>query len=173
MPDKYSTITADPPWPYNDFHNYGPGHGDWQSKPLPYSAMTLDEIAKLPVPDYADSSCRLFLWATNRYLPDALNLLSTWDFTYKQTLVWHKIDSNLGGSVAPTCAEFLLVGVKGTPKVLGHWPTAVIATVHPRKHSTKPSVFGDLVETVSGPPYLELFAREPRLGWDSWGWGYE
>jgi hypothetical protein len=20
---------------------------------------------------------------------------------------------------------------------------------------------------------VELFARQPRLGWDSWGWGYE
>jgi hypothetical protein len=22
-------------------------------------------------------------------------------------------------------------------------------------------------------PYVELFARAPRLGWDSWGYGYE
>lgn len=40
-------------------------------------------------------------------------------------------------------------------------------------HSAKPAFFGDLVETMSPGPYLELFAREPRLGWDSWGKGYE
>lgn len=40
-------------------------------------------------------------------------------------------------------------------------------------HSAKPGIFGDLVEKVSPGPYLELFARQPRLGWDSWGLGYE
>lgn len=40
-------------------------------------------------------------------------------------------------------------------------------------HSQKPPAFLDLVEHVSPGPYVELFARQPRLGWDSWGWGYE
>jgi N6-adenosine-specific RNA methylase IME4 len=40
-------------------------------------------------------------------------------------------------------------------------------------HSAKPSAFLDLVETVSPGPYVELFARQPRLGWDAWGHGYE
>ncbi len=40
-------------------------------------------------------------------------------------------------------------------------------------HSAKPKPFGDLVEQVSPGPYVELFARAPRLGWDSWGHGYE
>lgn len=40
-------------------------------------------------------------------------------------------------------------------------------------HSAKPAVFGDLIEQMSPGPYLELFARSPRLGWDSWGHGYE
>jgi N6-adenosine-specific RNA methylase IME4 len=40
-------------------------------------------------------------------------------------------------------------------------------------HSVKPAAFLDVVEQVSPEPYVELFARQPRLGWDSWGWGYE
>jgi N6-adenosine-specific RNA methylase IME4 len=40
-------------------------------------------------------------------------------------------------------------------------------------HSEKPPAFLDVVEQVSPGPYVELFARQPRLGWDSWGWGYE
>jgi N6-adenosine-specific RNA methylase IME4 len=40
-------------------------------------------------------------------------------------------------------------------------------------HSVKPDAFGDLVEQVSPGPYVELFCRRPRLGWDSWGKGYE
>ena len=40
-------------------------------------------------------------------------------------------------------------------------------------HSVKPPAFLDMVERVSPGPYVELFARAPRLGWDSWGKGYE
>jgi N6-adenosine-specific RNA methylase IME4 len=40
-------------------------------------------------------------------------------------------------------------------------------------HSEKPALFGDLIERMSPGPYLELFARRQRLGWDSWGKGYE
>jgi len=41
------------------------------------------------------------------------------------------------------------------------------------QHSEKPAVFTDLIERMSPGPYVELFARQPRLGWDSWGHGYE
>jgi len=40
-------------------------------------------------------------------------------------------------------------------------------------HSEKPALFADLIEKMSPGPYVELFARQPRLGWDSWGYGYE
>lgn len=40
-------------------------------------------------------------------------------------------------------------------------------------HSEKPGAFLDMVDHVSPGPYVELFARQPRLGWDHWGWGYE
>jgi N6-adenosine-specific RNA methylase IME4 len=36
-------------------------------------------------------------------------------------------------------------------------------------HSQKPEAFYDMVESVSPGPYLELFARRNRLGWDTWG----
>lgn len=50
----------------------------------------------------------------------------------------------------------------------GSWFTA------PRgAHSEKPALFADLIERMSPGPYVELFARRPRLGWDSWGYGYE
>jgi N6-adenosine-specific RNA methylase IME4 len=41
------------------------------------------------------------------------------------------------------------------------WPRGV--------HSAKPEAFLDIVESVSPGPYLEMFARRNRLGWDTWG----
>lgn len=37
------------------------------------------------------------------------------------------------------------------------------------EHSAKPEGFLDLVEQVSPGPYLEMFARRARFGWDYWG----
>jgi N6-adenosine-specific RNA methylase IME4 len=168
----YATIVADPPWHYDGFA-LGPGHGMLVTRPLPYSSMTLDEIAALPVGDLADADARLFLWTTNRYLPSTFGILDAWGFAYKQTLVWHKRDANLPGSVAPNSAEFVLVAVKGSPERRKPLSSAVLSTTRKGGHSAKPDAFGDLVEQVSPGPYIELFCRRPRFGWDSWGHGYE
>jgi N6-adenosine-specific RNA methylase IME4 len=37
------------------------------------------------------------------------------------------------------------------------------------EHSEKPEAFLDIVEQVSPGPYLEMFARRARFGWDYWG----
>lgn len=186
MPDGgYRTIVADPPWDYPEgFVSQLDGHeidgqrrtmadrGPIVRKPLPYKSMTLAEITALPVGDLAAKDCRLFLWTTMRYLPAALDLLPKWDFTYKQTVVWDKTPNfpRFGGSIAPNAAEFLIVAVKGKPERLAMWSTSVVRARKPRtEHSRKPDVFLDLVETVSPGPYVELFARRDRLGWDTWG----
>jgi len=38
-----------------------------------------------------------------------------------------------------------------------------------REHSRKPDELYDLIEACSPGPYLELFARYKRSGWDQWG----
>jgi N6-adenosine-specific RNA methylase IME4 len=38
-----------------------------------------------------------------------------------------------------------------------------------RAHSQKPEAFYDLVEQVSPAPWLEMFSRRARIGWDTWG----
>jgi hypothetical protein len=71
-------------------------------KAIPYPPMTLDAIKALPVSDLADDPSRLFLWTTNRFLPESFNVLASWGFRYAQTLVWAKrAPSPFGGSVAP------------------------------------------------------------------------
>lgn len=175
----YSTIVADPPWPYPEgFSSQPRSPGRWSgpidhAKPLPYSDMALEDIAALPVAALAAPHARLFLWTTNRYLQAAFTVAEAWGFRYKQALVWHKKDGNMGGSVAPCSAEFLLVCVLGSPPVLSKATSAVILASQSKRHSQKPAAFLDLVEQVSPGPYVELFARAPRLGWDSWGHGYE
>lgn len=173
---KYRTIVADPPWAYDEgFFSINRTKGKWSEqikKPLPYGSLSLDELAVLPVADMsASDGCNLFCWTTNRYLPEAFGLIATWGFRYAQTLVWHKINGPpFGGSVAPNSAEYLLLARRGAARFTGRLESSVVSIPHNAKaHSRKPDVFLDLIEQVSPGPYLELFARRQRLGWDTWG----
>lgn len=163
---RYRTIVADPPWHYDGFAN---NVGSRQTVALPYPSMSLDELAELPVAELAHQDCRLWLWTTNRYLRPAFDLIDTWGFSYSRTLVWAKPDpppvSN--GHIAWFGVEFLLVAQRGRPAIGGVMPSYF---VHPNmRHSQKPEAFLDYIEQVSPGPYVELFARRNRFGWDTWG----
>lgn len=168
---RYSTIVADPPWEYGSF----PTHlgGKHTKTPMPYPTMTVDQIAALPVTDLADPAAWLFLWATSRYLPDAFGLVEGWGFRYTQMLVWRKTGTPtpFAASVAPQHAEFLLACKRGGVARQATWPTNVIVAPMDRRsrHSQKPEVFMDLIEHCTAGPYLEMFSRRARLGWDTWG----
>ncbi len=165
----YRTIVADPPWEYDEGFAYKE-NGEFRHQSLPYPSMTMEEVLALPVRAMADTAgCALFLWTTNRYLGDSFDVLGAWGFRYRQTVVWSKTNAQpVGGSVAPN-AEFLLVARRGPLTWSGpRWESAVIEA--PRStHSRKPEVFMDLIESISPPPYLEMFSRRARLGWDTWG----
>jgi len=171
---KYKTIVADPPWEYKEgFPTQSRTPGKWEgevkTKPLPYPSMTLSEIKDLPISKISDKDCRLFLWVTNRYLPYVFDIINTWGFEYKQTIIWHKSDGNMGGSVAPNSAEFLIVAIKGTPQRVSKLKTAVWKFPQSKKHSKKPEEFQTMIEKISPEPRIELFARRKREGWDVWG----
>jgi N6-adenosine-specific RNA methylase IME4 len=181
---RYRTIVADPPWdypegfatvtdrPHKQDRDKGVTGGYVAKTELPYPSMSLAQIEALPVADLAAPDARLFLWATMRYLTAAFDLLPVWGFKYRQLIVWDKTPNipPFGGSVAPNAAEFLIVATRGKPRRMDRWGTSVIRARRARTtHSAKPDVFIDLAETVSEGPYLELFARRARFGWDYWG----
>lgn len=175
---RYRTIVADPPWQYPEGFPRSPGTGrDHRVKPgrivsrdLPYGGMSVSEIRALPVAALADDDCRLFLWATNKWLPDAFGVADAWGFQYRQTLVWQKATGGpFVASVAPNTAEFLLVCTVGRPERTGAFPSAIVADGAPKEHSRKPECWLDYIEQVSPGPYVELFARRARFGWDYWG----
>lgn len=179
---EYATVVADPPWDHESFPSLStsvkrPGYKlpedpDFnRRKPLPYPTMTVEEIKALPVGDLAASDAHLYLWTTNRYLRDAYEVVESWGFAFSAVLTWCKtpMGTGLGGAFAPNL-EFILFARRGSLKHLTrldtrwwNWPRMGNA------HSRKPEAFLDVVERVSPGPYLEMFARRNRLGWDTWG----
>lgn len=138
---------------------------------LPYAQMSVSEIISLPVRELSEDQAHLYLWTTNRYLRSAFDIVEQWSFTYRQTLIWRKTGcpTPFGGSIAPNHCEYLLFARRGTLPLLGRLKSNVIDAPQQQEHSRKPDVFIDLVEQISPGPYLELFARRQRLGWDTWG----
>jgi len=133
--------------------------------------MSIEEIKALKVADLADENCELYLWTTQKYLPDAFEVLKAWGFKYCQTLTWCKTPrgKGQGGVYCPT-NEFLILGRKGKMPKVERVDTTWFNTKRPHnEHSKKPEFFQDLIETVSDAPRLEMFARRERENWDVWG----
>lgn len=174
----YGTIVADPPWSYTQA---GVGPADAH-----YTTMSNASIAALPVSDLAAENAHLYLWATTPRLfasdqddgVGPIEILRAWGFRYVTMLTWVKTGRVGMGFYFRGQTEHILFGVRGSAPIASD--VRATNVIHsPRvtnkrgMHSRKPGAFGDLVEQVSPGPYLELFARSPRLGWDSWGHGYE
>jgi N6-adenosine-specific RNA methylase IME4 len=157
----FALIYADPPWQL--------GNPDGQYAPeRHYPTMPLDEITAINVPA-ADHSV-LLLWAVNCLLPQALELINAWGFTYKTNLVWVKPRIGLGNWVRNR-HELLLLATRGQVPVPDpdQRPDSVIEAAR-REHSQKPDEAYRLIETAW--PHLsklELFARTSRPGWAAWG----
>lgn len=161
LPDGvFRTLVADPPWRYRDEGCRGAAEGH-------YPTMSVEEICALPIAQRAADQAHLYLWTTAPMLAEGLKVMSAWGFAYVTVLVWHKPRLGLGRYFR-SVTEFVLFGVRG--KLLlnaNDIPNLFTASVG--RHSEKPEAFFELVERASPGPYLELFARQTRPGWTSWG----
>lgn len=168
LPDgSYAVIYADPPWHYD----YAPGPK--RSPDSHYATMSMDEIAALDIP--AAGNCVLFLWATAPLIRQALDVMDAWGFEYKSQACWDKGVLGMGYWFRGE-HELLLVGVRGdvSPPDESVRRSSMIRVKRSRKHSEKPAEVYELIESyfplnTKKPTHLEMFARNKRAGWDSFG----
>ena len=170
--ERFALVLADPPW-----NEQGSGkivRGAQKHYPL----MKTNDIIGLGStlePHLADDAF-LFLWATVSHLPDALSVMGAWGFTYKTNAVWCKPRIGLGHYLRMQ-HDHLLIGTRGSPpyskRPNGSEAGRVVmpSVIHAPTgaHSEKPQAVHDYCGTFSDGPYLEMFARKPRMGWASWG----
>jgi len=171
---KFRTILADPPWQFqNKTGKIAPEHKRLNR----YGTMTLSDILALPVADVTDEIAHLYLWIPNALLPVGLEVMKAWGFLYKSNIVWHKVRKDGGpdgrgvGFYFRNTTELVLFGVRGkNARTLapGRRQVNIIRTMK-REHSRKPDELYDVIEACSPGPFLELFARGTRLGWNAWG----
>jgi N6-adenosine-specific RNA methylase IME4 len=150
--------------------------------------MSLDEIKAMPVAKWAAPDAVLLLWATDPLLPRALDVIKAWGFAYKTVgFYWVKLNKS---AAARLSRDWPLLAERDFFTGLGFWtranpePCLLATRGHPkrsagdvsklliaprREHSRKPEETYERIERLVPGPYLELFARRTRPGWDYFG----
>ncbi|GAB3428676.1 methyltransferase-A70 family protein [Flindersiella endophytica] len=156
---RYRTLLADPPWDINQRGNKGAIRH--------YPLMSLDEIKALPVRSVMADDSHAWVWVTNGTIDAGREVLEAWGYQYRSILTWIKPRLGLGPYLRNQ-TEHVLLGTRGSAPIQfrgqGTWLYAP-----QQEHSTKPQEQYAVIERCSPGPYLELFARAKRAGWNSWG----
>lgn len=80
----YRTVLADPPWLERG------GGQIKRGADRHYPLLPTSEICKLPVSRWAAPDAHLYLWVTNNFLPDGLEVMKAWGFRYITKIDWFK-----------------------------------------------------------------------------------
>lgn len=167
--NKYKTIYLDPPWMESG------GGTIKRGADRHYPLMKTSDIAKLPIDRITDyeNGTHMYMWVTNKFLPDGLWLLEQWGYEYITMITWIKDRFGLGQYYRGLTEHCLFAS---TPKRLpykvadGKRQQGVTGFYEAKTtHSTKPKEMRDMIEKVSYGPRIELFARNEFDGWDCWG----
>jgi N6-adenosine-specific RNA methylase IME4 len=171
---KYGVILSDPPWRYGNSGTRGAAENH-------YPTMALGEICALPIRELAADDAVLLLWATWPLLSEGLQVVEAWGFQYVTGFPWIKIHgmprTNLWGEIEIRprygvgfwmrgCSELLLIGRRGAVSPPDRDFMGLLSENY--GHSRKPDNVYEYAEALPGP-YLEMFARRPRSGWDAYG----
>ena len=175
---KYRVVYADPPWLFRNRSR----KGEARNALAHYDCLDFPALAALPVPELAADDCVLLLWAVDPLLDQAFDLIRAWGFVYKTVgFTWVKTNARRDearpdddgfftglGYWTRANPEQCLLATRGAPRRRARDVKRLV--VEPRReHSRKPDTVRKRIERLVEGPYVELFAREARPGWDAWG----
>lgn len=174
---RYKVIYCDPPWHYQNKKSNGAATNHYPTMKQ-HELIAMSDMLK----SLADDPCFLLMWATYPLLPESLELVNAWGFTYKTVaFTWVKKYANGnysigGGNYTRSNAEICLLGVRGKPTVKNEVYSRSINQIietndqGKRLHSQKPLEAKKRIETLFGEcNRIELFSRDSQDGWDHWG----
>lgn len=181
---RYACVYADPPWTFETQTDAGKGRSAEQH----YGCMDIRAIEAMPVSLVAARDAWLFLWTTWPHLPQALEVMRYWGFGYSGIgFLWAKTrgepvldketrspvirerDWFMGlGYTTRKNTEPCLIGKRGSPVRLDAGVRELCVSPV-REHSRKPDEVAQRIRRFCPGPRLEMFARSPAPGFDSWG----
>lgn len=162
---RFGAILADPAW---SFRSYGGQDLAPTQGVQPYPVMSLDDIKALPIASLAAKDCLLFMWTVSHLQAASFDVAEAWGFKpVSLAFIWDKGRMGMGYWTRQE-AEVCHLFKRGKPRRIGKGVRQMIRAPR-REHSRKPDEqYGRIEQLVDGP-YLEIFARQRRQGWESWG----
>lgn len=194
---RFPVLLVDPPWRFKTYSAKGRGRSPdgprtrnqsrENSPARHYETMALIDIKRLPVGELAAPDAALFLWAIDPMLPHAFGVAASWGFSYS-TVAFYWVKERRATSTRDALhdepdhkrfpigtgywtranPEACLLFTRGSPKRIATDVRKLIIAPR-REHSRKPDETHARIERLIAGPYLELFARESRPGWVTWG----
>lgn len=170
-PDKlYGVVYTDPPWHWETWSDVG----RIKTPDVHYPCMTDAELKEVPVADWCLPDCAMFMWTVDAMLLRSLSVMEAWGFQFKTVGFYWVKTTRLGkyplgqGSWTRGNPEMCLLGTRGSPKRMSRGVRKLMIAERGR-HSEKPAETRERIEKLVDGPYLEMFARTRRHGWDAVG----
>jgi N6-adenosine-specific RNA methylase IME4 len=171
---KYNIIYTDPPWNQKkgNIRKCRPN----QNRNLDYTTCSLKEIKNIHEKFFmhVDDKYNIFMWTIDKYLHETEKMMSDLGYILHARIIWDKQNGIAPAFTVRFSHEYLLwfykkgCMLKPTSEMRGKYTTVIreMST----KHSKKPEAAYRMIENMfPDTNKLELFAREKRIGWDSWG----
>lgn len=166
---KYFVIYADPPWKNTQtIHVSRSTEKEYPTEGV--EAICDQKVFNRSVSDLVGEHGVLFLWVTCNKIDEAIKVIENWGFKLQSSFVWVKPSIGLGFWIRAR-HEILLFATRGKPPLPDTKARHDSVVEAPRgKHSEKPEIFYEIIEEMFPKvKKLELYSRNKREGWDSWG----
>jgi len=169
---RYRALLVDCPWKFKTWSEKGLA----KSADRHYPTMPTEDLCRLPIGQLAAADAGCVAWATAPMIKDVFRVLDAWGFTFDSFGAWGKLTKDGTGMAFGTghwfrsAAEFYALGTCGRISPGANNVRNLILA--PRtEHSVKPDqIYEDVERLFPGGPWLEVFSRRQRPGWDSFGW---
>ncbi|MCM1525247.1 MAG: S-adenosylmethionine-binding domain-containing protein [Ruminococcus sp.] len=171
--EVYSIIYTDPPWKQQkgNIRKCRPK----QQKSFDYQTMSLDDCFEIQRPffELGTEKHNVFMWVIDKYLHDAEQKMNELGYVLHARIIWDK-----GNGIAPAFTvrfshEYLLwfypKGRMLMPRRECRGKYTTVIREPSTYHSKKPLRAYEMIEDMFDGNKLELFARNTRIGWDSFG----
>lgn len=171
---EYGLIYADPPWKQAKGGKKSVRQNS-SGKQLDYPTCSLEEIQehlKIATSHTTENSI-LFLWTIDKYLFQAQEIAENLGYKLHARMIWDKVTGIPAAFTIRYGHEYLLYMYKGNLTPVAKDERGKIHTVFREqvtKHSKKPEVAYEIIERLYPKlSKLEMYARNTRDGFDSWG----
>lgn len=169
---RAEVLVVDPPWPQRKGSGGRRAVRPQQLQQLDYPTMSVSECFS-SVDQLLSDAKVVFLWEIDKFLIEAESEMTKRGWRRHARLVWGK-----GNGVAPAFTvrfshEYLVWWFRSPmmpidSSLQGHYTTVFRSPS--REHSRKPEEAYSLIEKLYPHAIrMDVFSREPRMGWLQWG----